>query len=256
MSSVHSPKRGFTLIELLVVIAIIALLAAILFPVFARARENARKTSCMNALKQITLAAYQYAQDYDEYWIPMRDNSNLLNPSDSTSGKPFYWAELVQPYIKSKQTQKCPSAPSPLISFTYHGRLGNFGGGRHFSEVPLPAQTIAFADCIGVPNTWSGDGGNRSPFFFQQTGNIYGRFVNGAPFKYNNAREALVDADRHLEGANYSFADGHAKWLKPRAVPAGWFTAFTPKPEDLLQPPSLGLDYDCDGVLGDEVNYD
>src|SRR5687768_17278661 len=96
MSRVSVTKKpgGFTLIELLVVIAIIALLAAILFPVFARARENARRTSCLSNMKQIGLGVMQYTQDYDEELPPSRN---------TVSGKVRPWHFLVQPYVKSTQ---------------------------------------------------------------------------------------------------------------------------------------------------------
>ncbi len=84
-------KSGFTLIELLVVIAIIFILAAILFPVFARARENARRALCQSNLKQIGLASIQYAQDYDEMSVPSKYDVNA----------PPYWMEFIQPYAKS-----------------------------------------------------------------------------------------------------------------------------------------------------------
>src|ERR1700712_1940336 len=92
-------KKGFTLIELLVVIAIIAILAAILFPVFAQAREKARQSSCASNMKQMSLAVIQYAQDYDESY-----------PTGLQSG--WYaasWAYNVQPYIKSVDVFRCPS---------------------------------------------------------------------------------------------------------------------------------------------------
>src|SRR5476651_1826255 len=99
----HRSKAGFTLIELLVVIAIIAILAAILFPVFARARENARRASCQSNLKQIGLGFAQYIQDYDELY-PRNDNS--LVAAAGTGG----WASYqLQPYIKSVQLFGCPS---------------------------------------------------------------------------------------------------------------------------------------------------
>ena len=84
--------KGFTLIELLVVIAIIAILAAILFPVFARARENARRSSCQSNLRQITLGIKQYVQDYDEKFPPVQPNSNA-----------YGWADTLQPYIRNEQ---------------------------------------------------------------------------------------------------------------------------------------------------------
>src|SRR4028119_227565 len=96
-------SRGFTLIELLVVISIIAILAAILFPVFARARENARRSSCQSNLKQIALGIKQYTQDYDELF------PNQINPNASSARPPVAWADAIQPYIKSLQLYQCPS---------------------------------------------------------------------------------------------------------------------------------------------------
>jgi prepilin-type N-terminal cleavage/methylation domain-containing protein len=128
-------KSGFTLIELLVVIAIIAILAAILFPVFARARENARKTSCLSNLKQIGMATIQYAQDYDGHYYAHR-NKNMPNPiaqqSDAqvagmTTGGPegnrTFWATLLQPYVKNYQVFACPSNPNAWVEFNKDGVL-------------------------------------------------------------------------------------------------------------------------------------
>jgi len=120
-------RNAFTLIELLVVIAIIAILAAILFPVFARARENARKSSCQSNLKQIGLASAQYTQDYDESLYPHRFNSTP-NPLMQQNGGPIdnalitgsaqkkiFWISLLQPYAKSLQVFQCPSNPQGFV---------------------------------------------------------------------------------------------------------------------------------------------
>src|SRR5213075_380179 len=99
----HFCRRGFTLIELLVVIAIIAILAAILFPVFARARENARRSSCQSNLKQIGLGALQYTQDYDELMVRTSYGaSNGDGPRDAAGAK-WQWMDAIYPYVKSSQ---------------------------------------------------------------------------------------------------------------------------------------------------------
>jgi len=106
---------GFTLIELLVVIAIIAILAAILFPVFAQVREKARQTSCLNNIKQITLALIQYQQDFDETVPFNRECSNPGSTYVCTSGAAILgWVDLIEPYVKNHQVFKCPSDSAPI----------------------------------------------------------------------------------------------------------------------------------------------
>lgn len=104
-------KRGFTLIELLVVIAIIAILAAILFPVFAQAREAARKTSCLSNFKQVALGISMYQQDYDEVMV-QSDSGGIGLPGWGFGRPDYVWPELVQPYIKNWQIFRCPSDPN------------------------------------------------------------------------------------------------------------------------------------------------
>src|SRR5579859_382609 len=109
------PHNGFTLIELLVVIAIIAILAAILFPVFARAREEARKTSCLSNLKQIGTAAAMYVQDYDEHLMPpWMAKSNNPATADIT----WTWVSISQPYIKNKDIFRCPDVGASSAATT------------------------------------------------------------------------------------------------------------------------------------------
>jgi prepilin-type N-terminal cleavage/methylation domain-containing protein len=104
-------RRGFTLIELLVVIAIIAILAAILFPVFAQAREKARQTQCMNNLKQMATGTISYIQDYDEKF-PMAVYAPALNPNGQQCA--FTLFDAIFPYIKNLDITRCPSEPNAL----------------------------------------------------------------------------------------------------------------------------------------------
>ena len=110
----QAAHRGFTLIELLVVIAIIAILAAILFPVFAQAREKARQTACLSSMKQRGLALMQYSQDFDEL-LPLATNE--INPDDPTKAPvslyDITWIRPIQPYVKNFQIFVCPSEKTP-----------------------------------------------------------------------------------------------------------------------------------------------
>jgi prepilin-type N-terminal cleavage/methylation domain-containing protein/prepilin-type processing-associated H-X9-DG protein len=128
-------QNGFTLIELLVVIAIIAILASILFPVFARARENARRASCQSNMKQLGLGFLQYSQDYDER-LPIGGGGTAALPNN----KPYGWGMQIFPYVKSKQVYKCPSdttdisaaattAGYTVISYGANNNMGTTGTG-------------------------------------------------------------------------------------------------------------------------------
>jgi prepilin-type N-terminal cleavage/methylation domain-containing protein len=147
-------RRGFTLIELLVVIAIIAILAAILFPVFARAREKARQASCQSNEKQIALAVLMYAQDYDEMLIPQWIPDLSANP-------PYQcWPDVVAPYIKNSQVFLCPSnkdAPGGMHLRTTYGVNDPHimpEGGQHITrslgKINSPASVMLLAD------SWNG----------------------------------------------------------------------------------------------------
>jgi prepilin-type N-terminal cleavage/methylation domain-containing protein/prepilin-type processing-associated H-X9-DG protein len=198
-------KRGFTLIELLVVIAIIAILASILFPVFARARENARRSSCSSNLKQIGLAALQYSQDYDERVLP----------GQTVAGSTVYfsWARDIDPYLKSREVLRCPSGISNLTSFAYNNAFGV--GARSSASVELAAQVPTFIDSHGTHSS-----GNvlRSGYFIATPTLIIGRTVNVVSGNATSTMfpdlAAMPATARHLEGLNMAFADGHVKWFK------------------------------------------
>jgi len=216
-------KRGFTLIELLVVIAIIAILAAILFPVFAQAREKARTAGCLNNQKQISLGIIQYVQDYDETF-PSVDSGVLT--------------QNVQPYLKNLDVFKCPSgsglynvnnramlgaaATTTTTRTSYAANADIMGGwnnspGLPIANVAAPASTVILADADAIitsatanstqiavtTNTANNANGKRNVYY--QTA----RFPNAQP----NDTVGRLGA-RHQDGAIYSFADGHSKWLK------------------------------------------
>ncbi len=202
-------KSAFTLIELLVVIAIIAILAAILFPVFARARENARKTSCLSNMKQQGLAVMQYTQDYDEKF-PLRNNGN--NPyqriqATDASAPPNYW-EALAPYLKSTQVLQCPSdatnAANPDTSrqsYTLNGQVffSDFAGGTG-SLAAIPAASLVVLNL-----EWPKSDGPRYVWSDDITWALNNRNSNTTALAQYQA------LNRHLERANYLLADGHAK---------------------------------------------
>lgn len=220
---------GFTLIELLVVIAIIAILAAILFPVFARARENARRSSCQSNLKQIGLGILQYTQDYDEY-LPNGAN----------------WAEQTFPYVKSTQIYKCPSdsyepsnATWPAVSYAMNDNFrANFGttGPRSLASLNATALTVYAAEVTKAHSYNSQMGGsaptgvglNKPIYALTVSGVNEGRWATGvmggdAPVSGDGTRTPTVTTDepRHLSGANFLAADGHVKWFRGEKVSPG-----------------------------------
>src|SRR5947209_15466555 len=118
----RTPRSGFTLIELLVVIAIIAILAAILFPVFAMAREKARAATCLSNEKQLLLSFHMYAQDYDEKFVPYAGPDAAGNNAGCSAGVAIPWTFVLQPYIKSLQVLSCPDN-NLGIAYTYNANL-------------------------------------------------------------------------------------------------------------------------------------
>ena len=218
-------KSAFTLIELLVVIAIIAILAAILFPVFARARENARRSSCQSNFKQVALGFKQYIQDYDEKY-PVRDynkgtgtnfygaqfNGCTAAATDNTSCANG-WAILLQPYLKSAQIFQCPSETTSPFNTTAGGSTyGDSGYTDYFYNDAFQAGPNESALNF-VSNTVLMGEGNSTDAASTRTGE--------AP-QVNTPNTA-----RHLEGNNYGFADGHVKWLRVNKVLDGNFYAAT-----------------------------
>jgi prepilin-type N-terminal cleavage/methylation domain-containing protein/prepilin-type processing-associated H-X9-DG protein len=216
--------QGFTLIELLVVIAIIAILAAILFPVFAQAREKARAASCLSNTKQIATASTMYVQDYDEQMVP------TYQYYDGHSGDVNYlrwWYDMIVPYVKNWGVLQCPSGRQfntsgvtkidtnagvggVWISYgtcSNNWCVGSFGGAKSYAAVVEPANTIWVAESSGSPELWVRDG-------------LWGWTCPKAEIPAGR-RAANVACDRHNGGANYTFVDGHAKWLR-KTTPDMW----------------------------------
>jgi prepilin-type N-terminal cleavage/methylation domain-containing protein/prepilin-type processing-associated H-X9-DG protein len=265
-------RKGFTLIELLVVIAIIAIMAAILFPVFSRARENARRTSCLSNMKQIGLGIEQYKQDNDSNY-PM---AYFYVNGASSAGGYVQWSGSVQPYVKSEQLFVCPSDASGGIAPTNCTKPACLASGQTFqtsgiddvqvprlsyianevlmprkkyatiplnvvneSAVESPASVISLAEMASSPNNLNGtsstggaaikshrptsglaEGSATAEYEAEDgTSTIYAVSAATAKDAMDNPsggkpRIMYASYKRHLDGGNYLFADGHAKWMK------------------------------------------
>lgn len=203
-------RSGFTLIELLVVIAIISILAAILFPVFARARENARRASCMSNMKQIALGVMMYTQDYDDRF-----------PYYSAGGEMAF----IFPYVKSTQVFRCPSSGliqqnDPTMSSVYSTDYGfpasydspfwpramvlvpgATGTTQLMGAIPNPSLTCLFAEDKNAATT-----GSTALYGFDR--------FEALTFPAKGIFNGIPVLDRHLGGSNYAYVDGHVKWLK------------------------------------------
>ena len=218
------PRRGFTLIELLVVIAIIAILAAILFPVFARARESARKTSCLSNLKQAGLAFMMYTQDYDETLpgVPFGSCATcwpwLAWPGTPGNGWPAVWYTPIQGYIKNTQLLQCPSQ-NPIgrwydangISYMYNEFMYNSNNGwdklaslGNAPEGVAKVSILAEGYASGIYNDW--DNGGPDPK--DKDGMTRLRYLNytGGLFTQQHG------------GPNIGYADGHVKFVPQNKI--------------------------------------
>ena len=223
-------SSAFTLIELLVVIAIIAILAAILFPVFAQAREKARQTSCLSNMKQIGLATMMYVQDYDEtmptsnnFVVDWNNIDDRASFGGDTAGNFYSWLPNflweITPYTKNRQIYVCPSAqpfagaPWAQSKYSASSYLGNgVIMGRTIAAIPAPADTIFAQEftvigssCILRPghNPWN-DPGQYQYWHFSDPTQPEGEYYSSL----------------HSKGGNLTFADGHVKFRNVRSLRA------------------------------------
>ncbi len=193
-------RRAFTLIELLVVIAIIAILAAILFPVFARAREKARQTACLSNVKQLSLGFKMYAQDYD-------DQLPYCYGETDQNGNSIYWYDMLMPYLKNEQILVCPSAQTLTIGYAWNYPHMPY----RFRYAPdpeaemsywhHPAEVMIIADKAIETSGWS----------------VFMYCPHHYPSYWDSPNNGNV-SERHNGGSNVAYLDGHAKWLKHNTI--------------------------------------
>jgi prepilin-type N-terminal cleavage/methylation domain-containing protein/prepilin-type processing-associated H-X9-DG protein len=203
LGEVGARRRGFTLIELLVVIAIITILAAILFPVFARARENARRTSCASNMKQVALGVRMYAQDYDRKLPRIWGNMYGDAPTNLFGD----WAIRIEPYLKSTNILKCPNTPKNLVrGYAFNGYLNE----KKVTTIKNTTVAILNWEHDSLLNNSNRRGCGRAhkdPWGPLEVNS------SGCPFPAQGKEN-----ERHLEGSNFSFVDGHVKWYKPEKI--------------------------------------
>ncbi|MFN3650141.1 MAG: DUF1559 domain-containing protein [Armatimonadota bacterium] len=222
-------RRGFTLIELLVVIAIIAILAAILFPVFAQAREKARAASCTSNLKQIMTGVKMYTQDYDE--------QSMYNWWAAAPGANHTWMEMINPYVKNTGVFLCPSAPKDKAAFTTGCTAApavvsssyawpswlrysyyDWWGTVMFAGFPTPQTSLctnAWDSCVGSEFV-----SNPAEAAFLVEAYVISYTTNPAVAQFGSACTTGIGTTkdnkffRHSEGMNIAYCDGHVKWAK------------------------------------------
>jgi prepilin-type N-terminal cleavage/methylation domain-containing protein len=269
ISRPRKPKRqrvAFTLIELLVVVAIIAILAAILFPVFAQARDKARQASCLSNAKQLGLALNMYVQDYDETFFAQKTWDEIEDVGAGSWGSSYFtwiqWPTAHLPYIKSQQVYSCPSDknrqrayfPAPgdpdcwgcsvpfpmsygpnmhLFSMDYQAS----GGAVSLAAVTRPADVIALGEAVtpfACCEAWNTEYWRGANYNGGENGWDWGTYRQQVRYaKRNGLTDAQMSSvTRHQNGNILVFTDGHAKWWRWNAVDdaetPGWYRMVLP----------------------------
>jgi len=237
MRTQKETSAAFTLIELLVVIAIIAILAAILFPVFAKVREKARQISCLSNEKQLGLGVMQYVQDNEETYPP----GNVAPDSNSITGRG--WASQLYPYVKSTSVFKCPDDPTTPdtsvnpprvpVSYALNTHMSNCiawtafprPNGTTLSALNAPASTVELVEVQGnVADVTNPNEQDSTVVDGEYSPHNQGRYATGAfPLEAASMNGGSpVPPPVHNDGANYLAADGHAKFLRPSQISGGY----------------------------------
>jgi prepilin-type N-terminal cleavage/methylation domain-containing protein/prepilin-type processing-associated H-X9-DG protein len=258
--------RGFTLIELLVVIAIIAILAAILFPVFAQARESARATSCLSNMKEVVLAEMMYAQDYDEAYAQSRQIDYINGADDCRTGSKLGWKQLDEVYIKSWAMYRCPSNPNnnqgsddaspfttaatpdqyPLlnckISYARNGWLWGAGPTnppKRMAELDRPASQMEILEstwsCADLGD-WVATNGNNGTTAACQWGTAFYQHHGAAPGGDGNNFGHKANGGQ----GNWAYADGHVKSKKMAQMFVPYADNNWGLPPTIADEPSMG----------------
>jgi prepilin-type N-terminal cleavage/methylation domain-containing protein/prepilin-type processing-associated H-X9-DG protein len=227
------PQRGFTLIELLVVIAIIAILAAILFPVFAQARAAARKASCISNLKQLALGQQMYVQDYDEHFCKWDGTGSPTNSWAQPNGA-GWWMNEIYPYVKNygiyadpndtraaDQTNGWGYAIIPNTNPIQYYRssygmlewINNYQNSfNSLASIQYPANQFLMSDAVGpLTNDWDDCGNPTIPYGFART--WYSNYDAWGPWGQEENYDKFKQYARHGEGSVVAFVDGHSKYL-------------------------------------------
>ena len=215
-------EQGFTLIELLVVIAIIAVLAAILFPVFARARESARRTNCISNMRQLGMAIQEYVQDYDELLPAATDGGNgagldggwiyySVFPANPTPKAYDVTRGSIFPYVKNAQIYICPTDGQGRASGNsyaindclVHRTSTGINTGMSLATFDAPASWMLLGEEAPEGGFFPGDGSTDDGYFNLEVGNIF--------------------TERHYDGSNLTFLDGHSKGYRTTQIKSNGF---------------------------------